>query len=183
MLRLNVLKSRAHHPTALRRNRCAFALRNGRTSARSVRVRSPPGGSATPFGIATGAVRGVYELRNYLVDPASSHMLVSKIKPCMPMYTLLQSETANGSLNQLWFLRSYPTWITAGNSRANTCTKLLPHGKGAFIRSKPIGTRPVALMTLENLADRMAMRRRRIFQMSALSTVDGTCYAYHGCNG
>ena len=24
---------------------------------------------------------------NYLVDPASSHMLVSKIKPCMSKYT------------------------------------------------------------------------------------------------
>ena len=33
----------------------------------------------------------------YLVDPASSHMLVSKIKPCMSKY---------GSLNQLWFVRS-----------------------------------------------------------------------------
>jgi hypothetical protein len=35
----------------------------------------------------------VYALRNsYLVDPASSHMLVSKIKPCMskykPIYTV-----------------------------------------------------------------------------------------------
>ena len=50
---------------------------------------------------------------SYLVDPASSHMLVSKIKPCMSKYILLHSETANGSLNQLWFLRSYnPTWIT-----------------------------------------------------------------------
>ena len=37
----------------------------------------------------------------YLVDPASSHMLVSKIKPCMSKYTLWYSETANGSLNQL----------------------------------------------------------------------------------
>ena len=37
-----------------------------------------------------------------LVDPASSHMLVSKIKPCMSKYKLLYtSETANGSLNQL----------------------------------------------------------------------------------
>ena len=45
--------------------------------------------------------------RSYLVDPASSHMLVSKIKPCMSKYKLLHSETANGSLNQLWFLRSY----------------------------------------------------------------------------
>ncbi len=40
-------------------------------------------------------------------------MLVSKIKPCMSKYELLYSETANGSLDQLWFLRSSnPTWIT-----------------------------------------------------------------------
>ena len=37
-----------------------------------------------------------------LVDPASSHMLVSKIKPCMSKYKqLCTCETANGSLNQL----------------------------------------------------------------------------------
>ena len=49
----------------------------------------------------------------HLVDPASSHMLVSKIKPCMCKYERVHSETANGSLNQLWFLRSLPvTWIT-----------------------------------------------------------------------
>ena len=48
-----------------------------------------------------------------LVDPASCHMLVSKIKPCMSKYTLWHSETANGSLNQLWFIRScVPMWIT-----------------------------------------------------------------------
>ena len=34
----------------------------------------------------------------YLVDPASSHMLVSKIKPCMSKNILVHSETANGSL-------------------------------------------------------------------------------------
>lgn len=27
----------------------------------------------------------------YLVDPASSHMLVSKIKPCMSKYELIQT--------------------------------------------------------------------------------------------
>ena len=43
---------------------------------------------------------------SYLVDPASSHMLVSKTKPCMSKYKPLHGETANGSLNQLWFLRS-----------------------------------------------------------------------------
>ena len=37
----------------------------------------------------------------YLVDPASSHMLVSKIKPCMSKYKPLYGETANGSLYQL----------------------------------------------------------------------------------
>ena len=36
-----------------------------------------------------------------LVDPASSHMLVSKIKPCMSQYKLSYGETANGSLKQL----------------------------------------------------------------------------------
>ena len=38
---------------------------------------------------------------SYLVDPASSHMLVSKTKPCMCKYKRLNRETANGSLNQL----------------------------------------------------------------------------------
>ena len=40
---------------------------------------------------------------SYLVDPASSHMLVSKIKPCMSKYKLLYGETADGSLKQLLF--------------------------------------------------------------------------------
>ena len=36
-----------------------------------------------------------------LVDPASSHMLVLKIKPCMPKYRWIKiTETADGSLNQ-----------------------------------------------------------------------------------
>ena len=37
----------------------------------------------------------------HLVDPASSHMLVSKIKPCMSLCKLLDGETVNGSLKQL----------------------------------------------------------------------------------
>ena len=50
---------------------------------------------------------------NNLVDPASSHMLVSKIKPCMSQYKLLHGETANGSLKQLSFIWwSFSTWIT-----------------------------------------------------------------------
>ena len=52
-------------------------------------------------------------LHTNLVDPASSHMLVSKIKPCMSQYKLLHGETANGSLKQLSFIWwSIITWIT-----------------------------------------------------------------------
>ena len=115
----------------------------------------------------------------YLVDPASSHMLVSKIKPCMSQYIPLQGETANGSLDQLWFLRSYnPTWITVVILELIHATKLRPSGKSAFIRSKPISVRQRAglvMMTLDNF-ERIARlrRRRRIFQMSALSTCVGT---------
>jgi hypothetical protein len=31
-------------------------------------------------------VFGLHRMKSYLVDPASSHMLVSKIKPCMSKY-------------------------------------------------------------------------------------------------
>ena len=56
--------------------------------------------------VNNSALAGSLRLRpsaqdSYLVDPASSHMLVSKIKPCMSKYKQLYSETANGSLNQL----------------------------------------------------------------------------------
>ena len=48
-----------------------------------------------------------------LVDPASSHMLVSKIKPCMFTIKSLHDESANGSLKQLWFIWwSSDLWIT-----------------------------------------------------------------------
>ena len=39
-----------------------------------------------PFS-SEGGLRSLQE--SYLVDPASSHMLVSKIKPCMSKYKLL----------------------------------------------------------------------------------------------
>ena len=43
----------------------------------------------------------VFPISCNLVDPASSHMLVSKIKPCMSQLKLTYSEAANGSLKQL----------------------------------------------------------------------------------
>ena len=39
------------------------------------------------------------EQDSYLVDSARSHMLVSKIKPCMSKYKQVYCETANGSVN------------------------------------------------------------------------------------
>jgi len=54
-------------------------------------------------------------------------MLVSKTKPCMSKYKPRQGETANGSLNQLWFLRSsHPTWITVVILELIHATKLRP---------------------------------------------------------
>jgi hypothetical protein len=57
------------------------------------------------LGLIAGRVRVLHAFvrgeGSYLVDPASSHMLVSKIKPCMSKYKQLYSKTANGSLNQL----------------------------------------------------------------------------------
>ena len=42
----------------------------------------------------------------YLVDPASGHMLVSKIKPCMSKQKPINGKAANGSLQQPSFLGS-----------------------------------------------------------------------------
>ena len=68
--------------------------------------------TAIPLGVwfalhvsQTGGRSQSWEASVYLVDPASSHMLVSKIKPCMSKFTLSHGETANGSLNQSRFLR------------------------------------------------------------------------------
>ena len=61
----------------------------------------------TKIRLPRGAFRASPDTRiqdSYLVDSASSHMLVSKIKPCMSKYKQLYRETANGSLNQLSFI-------------------------------------------------------------------------------
>jgi hypothetical protein len=59
---------------------------------------------------------------SYLVDSASSHMLVSKIKPCMSKYK--QSIRRNCE----WLIKSVIVYLIVlyymdnrGNSRANTC--------------------------------------------------------------
>lgn len=57
-----------------------------------------------PLGVARTVVfrnDGFCFTISYLVDPASSYMLVTKIKPCTFMYKFLYDETANGSFNRL----------------------------------------------------------------------------------
>jgi hypothetical protein len=74
---------------------------------RSLRYASRPPFSELLYPPPGGLGPGAQALRpqdSYLVDSASSHMLVSKIKPCMSKYKQLYCETANGSLNQLSFI-------------------------------------------------------------------------------
>ena len=92
---------------------------------------------------------------SYLVDPSSSHMLVSKIKPCMSKYKLSHSETANGSLDQLWFIRSYNPYLdNCGNSRANTCNQAPTCRQGRallLVQNQSVCRKaPVQLVTLDN---------------------------------
>ena len=55
-------------------------------------------------------------------------------------------------------------------------------GRDVFIRLKTNALRG-SLVIHNNLTDRMALRRRRFIQISALSTFDGKVLAYHGFNG
>ena len=71
------------------------------------------------FAFVTRELRGIYFFafagdESYLVDPASSHMLVSKIKPCMSKYKHLYTvklRTAHYISNYLFdgtLLHGYP---------------------------------------------------------------------------
>ena len=76
-------------------------------------------------------------------------MLVSKIKPCMSKYTRIKSETAKGSLYQLWFLRSLTvTWITVVILELIHAIKTRTFGTCAFIRLKPSDHLIVTLVEL-----------------------------------
>ena len=55
-------------------------------------------------------------------------------------------------------------------------------GRDVFIRLKTNALRG-SLVIHDNFSDRMALRRRRFIQISALSTFDGKVLAYHGFNG
>ena len=82
-------------------------MRRGSKGSAPFRALSPCPSRAARGSAAVGQAvpADLHDDDSYLVDPASSHMLVSKIKPCMSKFTLSHGETANGSLNQSRFLR------------------------------------------------------------------------------
>ena len=112
----------------------SLALLASSTSA-TTRTDEGGGGGARPLvGRPPARPPETSETRDdsYLVDPASSHMLVSKIKPCMSKHELLHSEAANGSLGHPLFLGSYnPTWITVVILELIHASKLRPFGERA----------------------------------------------------
>ena len=67
-------------------------------------TRPPFGAPLTPVPAGKTRLAGGGRGDRYLVDPASSHMLVLKTKPCKSMNKYLYSESADGSLKQLSFI-------------------------------------------------------------------------------
>lgn len=76
--------------------------------------------------------------RGYLVDPASSICLSQRLSHACLSTHGRYSETANGSLNQLWFLWSLPSRYldNCGNSRANTCRRAPTSGDACIYQTK-----------------------------------------------
>lgn len=91
---------------------------------------SPPRGAVPASGGAPG--------RGYLVDPASSICLSQRLSHACVSAHGRYSETANGSLNQLWFLWSLPSRSldNCGNSRANTCRRAPTSGDACIYQTK-----------------------------------------------
>ena len=91
-----------------------------------------------------------------LVDSASSHTLVSKIKPCMSKYKYILLWNCKWLIISVIIYLIVPYYLdTRSNSRANTCINTWLSGKVVFIRLKPTllgGT----LVIHDNHADCMA---------------------------
>ena len=94
------------------------------TNGRAPRASGAESGGPSPSHPAPFEGPGIAGQDGYLVDSASSHMLVSKIKPCMSKYkqTILR--------NCEWLIKSVIVYLiipyyldNRGNSRANTCEK------------------------------------------------------------
>ena len=122
-------------------------------------------------------------MNSNLVDPASNHTLVSKIKPCMSKYKRYTVKLRTAHYISYSFFDSVFFYMdTCGKSRNNTCLKAQLFGRAAFIWFKPIRF-GVIMVNQNNLANRRALLRRWIIQVSAPSVVDGSVLDYHDCYG
>ena len=147
---------------------------------------------------ARGCVRQLASLdveRYYLVDPASSYMLVSKTKPCKCKYGPV---TING-----WHCERLITsvafeavlrpevgkWITVEMLElihAKSADWPFRRSEGAHLSVYCVGRAKACqrVLTLDNCErSPPSMRRRRIAQTSVLSTFVGTVPAYRGAHG
>ena len=94
-----------------------------RTRAHARESRRVVSAHVAPLG-CEGRARACMNTHNYLVDPASSICLSQRLSHACLSTSRSYGETANGSINQLWFLRTVQSYLdNCGNSRANTCTR------------------------------------------------------------
>ena len=79
----------------------------------------------------------IMKLCSNLVDSASSHTLVSKIKPCMCKYKILYRNCGRLIISVIVYL-IVPYYLdNRSNSRANICIKAELSGTAVFISIKP----------------------------------------------
>ena len=108
------------------------------------------------------------------VDPACSHTLVSKIKPCMFKHKYYKAKLRMAHYISYNILDSFSTWITV------VILELIHdqrRTRAAFIRyNQPFGPWRVIITELTVFV-------RRFLLISALSAFDGRVLAYHGVNG
>lgn len=122
-----------------RHRRVRDAAPAGRSGERAgaVRVgRALAGGAGRSALLA--CLRGAAVGGGYLVDPASSICLSQSLSHACLSTHGRYSETANGSLNQLWFLWSLlsRSLDNCGNSRANTCRRAPTSGDACIYQTK-----------------------------------------------
>ena len=90
-----------------------------------------------------------------LVDPASSHMLVSKIKPCMSKYKQFILWNCEWLIKSVIVYLIIPYYLdNRGNSRANTCIKPRLLEGVYLLDKKPIGATRL-LVNHDNFSNRM----------------------------
>ena len=100
--------------------------------------RGGQGWQGVPAGRACVRARARAAGGGYLVDPASSICLSQSLSHACLSTHGRYSETANGSLNQLWFLWSLlsRSLDNCGNSRANTCRRAPTSGDACIYQTK-----------------------------------------------